>query len=106
VLARVAAAEVLAGIGRLDAIFVGGLDELPPEKQRDTASVLRRLAINGRFSHFEETTRDIRESLARIGRWGLATYTTSLPAPWTGVVLTDAGRALLSGTFTQQQKEE
>ena len=81
------------------------LDDLKPSQRKDTRAVLAAIAKAGRFSVFEATQyRSLAMTLDRIFREGLATTDTeSIGYPWTKVALTDAGRALLAETKTEDE---
>ncbi|MFP3428779.1 hypothetical protein SB781_03415 [Paraburkholderia sp. SIMBA_061] len=75
--------------------FSAGLDDLTRKQQGDHIAVLRVLNKTGRFSCFEASEN---QTIARTMDFILHSdlvQTTDNGYPWTGVKLTDAGRAAL-----------
>jgi hypothetical protein len=72
------------------------LDELPSKRRGDVRAVLAALAEAKRFSVFEATSDGrLARSLEKVHDAGWIRY-VPMGFPWTGVELTDLGRAVLA----------
>ncbi len=72
-------------------------------QQRDTLSVLRLLAEEGAYGARSAASPHLRETFARLVRWGL---TAEDGTRWKAVTVTGRGRHLLSSTWAPPLKKK
>lgn len=84
------------------------LGDLKPKERSDHRAVLRALDKAGKFSVFEATEHaDLAGTLTALPKHGLVVYhgdEEGFAYPWTGVTLTDEGRALAYGASESQRR--